>query len=436
LIINTLRGYGGKAYQVIMWKILTFTLWLMIGLVGVIFVRLPPRSWQCYRSPQSPIQPIINNHSGKLLLASANGDVEVWTVDGFPLTHFFTAPLLKSIAFSADGEMILTGHFDATARLWNTTSGQQLNILGNHEGPISHVAFSPDDSTVLTGSTDGAVRIWDTQTGQQITSLVDSNEGQYRRDFATDGQSVFTSQLSFRDGSLIINQWDVKSGGLLHSLSLGPAFRSGYKLTTDNIGVMTGTSISINLWDIPSGQLVRAFRSGDYSSDASIIIAPDSKTMLVTRRDARHDELWDIQTGTLLHIIPTTTGAINAHAFSTDNKTFVLGSLDGFLEVHDIASGELIRKIRVNPDERESHLWLGYLPDGKTLLVKQIGRDEPVTLWDTQSGELIRPLCPLVLGRRWIVAGGGLCMLAFAAVARFVRQVMNAPVPTRKDLSL
>ncbi|MBA2307453.1 WD40 repeat domain-containing protein [Candidatus Dependentiae bacterium] len=67
---------------------------------------------------------------------------------------------INSIAFNPDGNTVLTGSDDKTARLWDVKTGQQLQILKGHTHSVSSVAFSPDGDTIITGSSDKTVRLW------------------------------------------------------------------------------------------------------------------------------------------------------------------------------------------------------------------------------------------------------------------------------------
>ena len=55
-------------------------------------------------------------------------------------------------------QMIFTGSFDATARIWNH-SGECNHVLKRHDGPIKSVGWINDD-TVLSASQDGKVIAW------------------------------------------------------------------------------------------------------------------------------------------------------------------------------------------------------------------------------------------------------------------------------------
>lgn len=53
----------------------------------------------------------------------------------------------------------------------NLKRGQQLQKFIGHTGGVISAAFNPDGRTVLTGSWDDTVRLWDVSTGKQLQVL-------------------------------------------------------------------------------------------------------------------------------------------------------------------------------------------------------------------------------------------------------------------------
>ena len=67
------------------------------------------------------------------------------------------------VAFSPDGQRIISGSWDRTLRLWDANSGQPIGApMAGHSKPVSSVAFSPDGRRIVSGSWDGTVRLWPT----------------------------------------------------------------------------------------------------------------------------------------------------------------------------------------------------------------------------------------------------------------------------------
>ncbi|HNG89019.1 MAG TPA: hypothetical protein PK858_02405 [Saprospiraceae bacterium] len=64
-----------------------------------------------------------------------------------------------SVAFSPDGQRVLTGSRDKTAKLWDM-SGREMQTFSGHASSVLSVAFSPDGQRVLTGSSDNTAKLW------------------------------------------------------------------------------------------------------------------------------------------------------------------------------------------------------------------------------------------------------------------------------------
>ncbi len=75
-----------------------------------------------------------------------------------------------SSAFSADGQFILTGSEDRTAKLWNL-QGENLQTLIGHTGVIWSVAISHDNKLLATGG-DSTIKLWEAKTGRELATLV------------------------------------------------------------------------------------------------------------------------------------------------------------------------------------------------------------------------------------------------------------------------
>jgi WD40 repeat protein len=81
-----------------------------------------------------------------------------------PLKH---GDAVWAVAFSPDGETILTGSGDKTARLWDVASHLPLAPPFRHQEDVRAVAFSPDNRMILTGSLDQTARLWDVHSPAQ-----------------------------------------------------------------------------------------------------------------------------------------------------------------------------------------------------------------------------------------------------------------------------
>ncbi|KAF0907522.1 hypothetical protein E2562_018341 [Oryza meyeriana var. granulata] len=76
------------------------------------------------------------------------------------------------VAFSPHGNMLASGSFDETVRVWEVRSRRCLRVLPAHSEPVTAVDFNRDGAMIVSGSYDGLCRIWDSATGHCIKTLI------------------------------------------------------------------------------------------------------------------------------------------------------------------------------------------------------------------------------------------------------------------------
>ncbi|KLO09472.1 WD40 repeat-like protein, partial [Schizopora paradoxa] len=84
---------------------------------------------------------------------------------------------VASVAFSPDGKYIVSGSGDDTLRIWDADTGRAVGEpleghtdypLKGHTDGVFAVAYSPDGNHIVSGSYDNTLRIWDPQLGSAI----------------------------------------------------------------------------------------------------------------------------------------------------------------------------------------------------------------------------------------------------------------------------
>ncbi|MEO6038838.1 MAG: caspase family protein, partial [Saprospiraceae bacterium] len=137
---------------------------------------------------------------------------KLWNLSGLLIQSFSGhSGLVSSVAFSPDGQHVLTGSWDKTAKLWDL-SGRQIQTFSGHVNRITSVAFSPDGQCVLTGSEDKTAKLWDLL-GHQLISFEGHTSVVSSTAFSPDGKYVLTGSW---DNTTKI--WDIKSNQELATL--------------------------------------------------------------------------------------------------------------------------------------------------------------------------------------------------------------------------
>ncbi|MEE3182104.1 MAG: WD40 repeat domain-containing protein, partial [Planctomycetota bacterium] len=68
---------------------------------------------------------------------------------------------ITSISFSPDGKRLASASEDTTVNVWDLQTGKPAGTLAGHTGTVRAVTYSPDGRWIATGSFDKSVRIWD-----------------------------------------------------------------------------------------------------------------------------------------------------------------------------------------------------------------------------------------------------------------------------------
>src|SRR5262249_48865992 len=123
-----------------------------------------------------------------------------------PLSH---GAQVVAASFSPDGRRVVTAGNDATARVWDVTTGDPVSPPLRLRDVVEHAVFSPDGRRVLTASWDRTARVWDASTGQPITPPLRHAGRVGSAEFSPDGRRVVTGA----------GVWDAWTGRLLTRLS-------------------------------------------------------------------------------------------------------------------------------------------------------------------------------------------------------------------------
>lgn len=288
------------------------------------------------------------------------------------------ADSVTAVAYSADGKLILTGSWDATAALWDVASGEELRRLVGHSTKISSVAFSPDGTRVLTGSWDCTARLWDTASGKELRRFEGPSREVNAVAFSPDGKRVLTGSS---DGLAYL--WEIESGQeVLRFVGHAGAIKS-VAFSADGRQVLTGSDDqTARLWDAATGKIIRGF-TGNSGAINAVAFAPRQKWLLAGAADGTL-RLWDAASGREIRRFEGHKDGVLSVAFSPDGQQILSGGFDKTARLWEVAAGKEIRHFEGHADAVAS---VAFSPDGSKIVTGSF--DKTARLWNTSSGRPI-----------------------------------------------
>lgn len=211
-----------------------------------------------------------------LFTASLDGSVRAFDLIRYRCFRTFTAPKrlsFSSLAVDPSGEVVAAGSLDDfDIHIWSVQTGQLLDELSGHEGPVSSLSFAPNGSALVSGSWDHTVRIWSVfnraQTSEPLQLQADVLCVSVRPDSKQIAVSTLDGQVTF---------WSLSEGTQEAGLDGRRDVSGGRKLTDRRTAAnVAGT---------------KSFNTVTYSADGSIVLAGGNSKYIC---------LYSVETGVLL----------------------------------------------------------------------------------------------------------------------------------------
>jgi len=110
---------------------------------------------------------------------------------------------VKSVAFSSDGTLLVSGGGDDTVKLWDLQTGGVIRTFRGHTSYINSVSISADCTMIASGSGNKIICLWDVQTNRCHHTIEQQSGVDYVSFSPMDSQCL----ISISDGR--VWQWDI-----------------------------------------------------------------------------------------------------------------------------------------------------------------------------------------------------------------------------------
>jgi WD40 repeat protein/serine/threonine protein kinase len=231
-------------------------------------------------------------------IASAEGKdktVRLWRMfPDYSLVYVIEAHhwLVSSVTFSPDGNYLLSGGADNTARLWRLKTGEGVRSFVGHKDWVSSATFSPDGRYVATGSWDGTVRLWNTATGLELKKFDLNTWRVYSVAFSPNGRYILVgSDNPYYNDPKPLRLWDLEDDRkiIFRGLQFGV---NAVAFSPDSRHALSGGEDGIRMWEIPIGKEIRHL-GGHLRPVNAVAFSPDGRYAL-SASDDKTVRLWEV----------------------------------------------------------------------------------------------------------------------------------------------
>ncbi len=343
---------------------------------------------------------------------------------------------VASVAFTANGELGVTGGADKSVRVFNAANGQQVralpevpeavtsvalgredglvaaattnglikiwtmadgapwkgdqpvagglaapSILAGHDGSIASLQFSADGKHLLSGGADGTLRWWQLP---QAPSLFQDNSGPISR-FVVDAAGKLAASIGVVDGKPAILIRDLAQDGKLIGRLIGhEAAVNAIAFDSRGRHLVSGDAANtVRVWNLADPKFPELAQIAAAGPVTAVALNTTATQVFAATSD-HVIGCWQLSDATELRKFTGHGGAVRS--LLVDGNVLYSASADGTVRAWNADSGAAIRTI----NHGAPVTGLAIAPQGKT--IASVGTDKNVKIWQGSNGAALASL--------------------------------------------
>ena len=305
---------------------------------------LSPFVYQIFKEPTHKIGDISCSPNGKFLV-DANRvepfELSIWDIEKEKIVHRLSghSERIFSVAYSHDGDFIVSGSYDSTIRIWETKTGNCVKIIDactknedSLHAPVGAVVFSPNNNYIASGLYSGEVVIWDIKS-EKILHILQGGNPQRGVSFNPKGDRIIAGGVNQE-----IKMWDVQSGNLVMTLKGHTGAITAVEYSPNGKYIVSASDDkSIICWDADNGSIQWQLR-GPERGISCLSYSLDGNYIAATTDDVDYPVIvCDSKTGRILVAYKGLMAPAESVTFCPDSRHIVSAGIDGSIIIWDFA---------------------------------------------------------------------------------------------------
>ena len=273
---------------------------------------------------------IFTPNMKQAISGTENGNIFVWNFKPQMRPFKFSGHkgAITDLAINPLGDIIASSSIDHTVRLWTNAVGGKNKILKCHPSPIRSVDFSSDGKLLMTGSNDKTIKIFELYPKHKFISSYKGHSNWVRcARFSPDNRLIGSCG---DDNAVII--FDVEQKSINYRFLDHTSNVNSCRFSPDGtIIASAGDDGKIKLFDIRMGRLIQHYDA--HNDKINCISYHQTGNYIISGSDDSTIKIWDLKMGQILYTVHGHRGKVKSVNFNIDGDYFCSGGEDSILMV-------------------------------------------------------------------------------------------------------
>ena len=307
-------------------------------------------------------------------------------------TRIFKGHTNGVMCLQFDDQVLITGSYDATIKVWDIKTGQEIRTLTGHTQGIRCLQF--EDSKLITGSLDNTIKIWNWRTGQLVKSMNGHSDGVIGLHMAdkllasgSSDNTIMVHDFSHMKRTTLIGHTD-----WVNAVKIDLPSRTLFSASDD---------MTVKLWDLDTHRCIKTYE-GHVGQVQQVLPLPQAFEIdeddFVANANNDTSDTASLASDTAPPLAHTSSSSSHHHSHPEEPSFFpddpsrpsppsymLTGSLDGTIRLWHVPSGRCV------------HRFFGHVEGIWSLAADSLrlvsgAEDKTIKIWDPRTGKHERTL--------------------------------------------